>query len=188
MLSQISLLKLLFISLEWNPETSASTGCSSFPEGPPSSSPVVSTSPQFSLHNSQPLYFHCSFLYTRSNHHLSPWVRKTSSPLHYHPQRLLRLLSSSWVTQPKPAVMNLNTACLWSQYHNAYFSEISSSFSTTLWSLSRSEAQKTVTRTQKSDESSGGQARFAILYEWHSTILFLCYLCFSSVIPDCFAL
>lgn len=42
----------------------------------------------------------------------------------------------------KPAVMNLNTARLWSQYHNAYLSEISSSFPTTLWSLSRSEAQK----------------------------------------------
>ncbi len=71
-----------------------------------------------------------------------PWVRKTSSPLHYHPKRLLRPLSSSEVTYPKPAVMNLNTACLWSHYHNAYFSEISSSFSTTLWSLSRSEPQK----------------------------------------------
>lgn len=64
--------------------------------------------------------------------------------LHYHPKCLLRLFSSSEVTYPKPEVMNLNTACLWSQYHNAYFSVIYSSFSTTLWSLSRSEAQKTV--------------------------------------------
>lgn len=45
-----------------------------------------------------------------TNRHLSPRVKKTSSPLHYHPKRLLRLLSSSEVTYPKPTVMNLNTA------------------------------------------------------------------------------
>lgn len=77
---------------------------------------------------------------------------------------------------------------LWSQYHNAYFSEISSSFSTTLWSLSRSEAQKNCYKKSKLDKSSRGQASFAILYEWHSTILFHCYLCFNFAIPDCFTL
>lgn len=65
----------------------------------------------FSLHFSRILHFNrYTFLPdTQTNRHLSPGVRKTSSPLHYHPKRLLGLISSE-DTYPKPTVMNLNTA------------------------------------------------------------------------------
>lgn len=46
---------------------------------------------------------------TQTDCHLSPGVRKTSSPLHYHLKRLPGLISSE-DTYPKPTVMNLNTA------------------------------------------------------------------------------
>lgn len=46
---------------------------------------------------------------TQTDCHISPWVRKTGSPLHYHLRRLPKLISSE-DTCPKPTVMNLNTA------------------------------------------------------------------------------
>jgi len=103
---------------------------------------LTTSSPSIILFSTNHFLLIYPLFYTRTNYNLSPWVGKTCSPLHYHSKCLLRPLSSSRVTFPKPVGMNLNTACLWSQSHNAYFSEISSAFSTTLWSLSRSKAQK----------------------------------------------
>lgn len=64
----------------------------------------------------------------------------TSSSLHPHFKCLLRLLS--FFRSIRRLQLWILTPCLWSQYHNAYFSEESSSFSIILWSQSRSETQK----------------------------------------------
>lgn len=85
----------------------------------------------------------------------------------------------------RPVVMNLNAVRLWSQLRNKYLSEISLTFSSTLWSRSRRKAQNYYQNSEL-NESSRGQKRFQIISEWHSTILSHTYLCFGFVIPDCF--
>lgn len=109
--------------------------------------------------------------------------KSISSPLHYHLNFLLRLPSSPEVNFPEPAVMNLNTGFLWSRYHNAYFCEISSAFSATLWSPRRSEAQnyKKWKWTSQTEDRPGCNPLWMTRYNI-IPLLFMFQLCYSRLL------
>lgn len=126
----------------------------------------------------------CCFFFSFSKLHFSA---QQLSPFFVRNNLFTFILSPQPSAQAiiKPVVMNLNVVCLWSQLRNKYLSEISLTFSSTLWSLRRRKAQNYYQNSEL-NESSRGQERFQIISEWHSTILSHAYLCLGFVIPDCF--